>query len=1127
MTSGSTININVGTTPISSWINNQTIHYRYFNNSSYLSHTNIEISPTIFNFTEKYNDYYYLNQYNKNSTNVGTIYRLSTIAYPQSFITSMMEHNFAPCSKNSTGVFGVNSFFTTLCGIYNENTSVLFNKNESQNQINQTIERLVAEVMPNDVFTKQLYNLYYDYSSMCDNQSNIYSNNGTAVNSGENVYNISYNPQESSIVTLSSCQGNKTNPALPYFGDYVKYIMSLSYFMDVINDYTPTMLYYSILYDMKNFNVFPSQKTPELIQSNIGLMGVYPGMIPSGLDVESMLNYSSLGLPINYFKNNNITALTNNGVNISSGVYNDINLFVVIKNGINSYSYYNISTNGHPFSGSLNAGSITYYDSCSGGMGIRTAEAEEIEEMKSSAYKNLIYYDLYPNNVYQNMSSFGNNKYYSYGPSIIGAVPTDVQINNNNVTYGALYYGNITAYKNSTIVPFNENQTLFTFNIPTNAIKYPQNIHQLFAELNSSYSYDMNYYGFNTYFSQPNFTTHYGQYKKKEIVGTGNKTKIITVTCYTSSVSGKMNYNSTKIVIGNKQFNYKNSQKTFVNVSSNLSIKNVFNLNKNGYAKSLNYSYVLYNSSSPLIRSFSNITIPAGSEFQLYTSTHIPLYEFSASYASNTTIFDGGKNLILYAPTYVFPDIYQGINYYYPTISSYANNDQYMTTLAYYKVGLSKNSATSLSGLINFFNSSIVYTILHILGQNITNSPDFQIVNSEHDAEQYYLEGCPYTKIGNICISPPPQYVLNNKQTTSQSDYNLLNPILYTQNMYYSSTQSALIVCLKTDFWKIVLSGIYPAVNSWKGCNYNYHYGGVDEIYYTNMQLMFNESWKNFTPKEKMTFYNYLVNNSTYYNNTYYGSSTINQYTPSTEEMGRVGIYSTVFPPTLSTEKSNLSVNNSMRINNNTANMNISGAYDSMILDECVYDMCYSTNIYPTKVYTMLNYNYLYVGNNTYKVSVYPNKYESESLLLNKTIQNPVSASLFLTYSIHALNSTNFNVNFTAPSTFYIKEITTNKTSMYYSNNTLYIKAPEFTNYLLSLSFSKEQLPPLLNGSFNFIILKQTLTIKSNVSTGYSSTTWLVIISIIIILYILWRIKYFSPIKDSIISNIKKMKGDY
>ena len=231
--SGASPTLNVGVTPLSSWINNQTIHYRYYNSLEYLPITSIQISPVESNFTETYNNYYYLNQYANNNTNAGTMYRLGSIAYPQSFITSMIENNFSACSPNSTNDSGSNSFFSALCEIYKTNINASFAPNESSTEINSTIQSLVAELMPDDIFTKQLYGLYYNYSSVCNGQGMGTSAINGSLTNNDGIYNISYNPNKGSAVTMSICQGTKTDPAFPYFGDYVKYIASLTDFMDI------------------------------------------------------------------------------------------------------------------------------------------------------------------------------------------------------------------------------------------------------------------------------------------------------------------------------------------------------------------------------------------------------------------------------------------------------------------------------------------------------------------------------------------------------------------------------------------------------------------------------------------------------------------------------------------------------------------------------------------------------------------------------------------------------------------------------------------------------------------------------------------------------------------------------
>jgi len=63
------------------------------------------------------------------------------------------------------------------------------------------------------------------------------------------------------------------------------------------------------------------------------------------------------------------------------------------------------------------------------------------------------------------------------------------------VTYGAKYINGSIAYENSTRLNFT-NQTLLEFNISVNAIENPSALKQLFASLNSKYSYTMNFLHF-------------------------------------------------------------------------------------------------------------------------------------------------------------------------------------------------------------------------------------------------------------------------------------------------------------------------------------------------------------------------------------------------------------------------------------------------------------------------------------------------------------------------------------------------------------------------------------------------------------------------------------------------------
>jgi hypothetical protein len=871
---------------------------------------------------------------------------------------------------------------------------------------------------------------------------------------------------------------------------------------------------------MKLSNVFPIQKTPALIEDNIALLAVYPGAIPSGLDAEQMLNYSPLGLPINYFKNNNITELTNNGVFVYSGVYPNITMFVAVRNAINNYSYYNISPSGYPFSGSLSAGPIKYYDSCSGGIGYYNATQNEIRQMKSEAFHSLASYDLYPFNLYSEMKSDFNVS-SPYGPSIIAAVPNKISIRTNNITYGALYYNKTIAYESNTTIQFSPKENLLSLVIPTNAIKNKSNVHQLFAILNNNYSYVMNYYGFNTYFSEPKFTITSGSYQKTETKVVNNKTITYTITCYTESVSGSMSYNSSLTKIGSKQISENVRKRTYINVSTNMSISKVFNVDNNGYANKLNYSFVSYISSSPNFKSFADISIPTGTTFTISSENYTPLIEFTASYPINATITGyGNRSLILYAPTYVFPNIYQNMVYYYPTISTYANNNQYNTTLKAYELNI--NSGGIIGGLIGAINVVVrgaESVLLHtLINKNITNSPSYLIISGEHQSAEYYMEGCPYTRIGNVCIAPPPQYTLTPNQTQSQSNFNLLNPILYTENMYYSSAESPSWLCAKVDFWKHVLSPLFPSVNQWSTCQKTPKNSWIKAIFFTNSQLLFNETWANFTPQEKQIFLKDLLNESTYTNYTYYGPGISNQYSLSTESRQAGKVYSIVFPQSYINKVTNLT--SSIIVGKNT-NIKLTGNYKTLHLNECVFDMCYYTTLVPTQVYTTLYYKYIYNGNYTYTVSVYPNEYENASMKISNYIHVPATVNISIIYTPYPVNLSQTTLYFTAPSTFYIKEISSHDISLKFENNTLYVYAPALSYYKLNFKFGEEVLPSVMNNTYNFLILPQNFTITNSVAQAYSKSEWLAFLILLIIGILLWKTKYFQSAIDSIKAKFK------
>jgi len=1160
----SSISITHSPQTIENWLSNSFVHYTTMN---------ISIKPSYYflfsnngsTIYDVYYPYYFYNSYfNYSNSSSGTTFFLGKTAYPQPFLNNMKGTIF--CNGSYTGTSIVDRFFINLCELKNAtftaNGTLLSNYNASASELNQIepnainnsinteinnyLTSLAVLTIPKDIFSKLLYSTYANYSNACTTPPEPLN---------DSILLTPSNQYKNFSIKYVSCLGNSTNLSLPYFIDYYKYINSLSYFMLTTKYDNPQFLYYSLLYGIKNNNIFPRYEGPELIQNNIALLGVYPGIIPSGYEAEEQLNYSQLLVPINYIKNQNTTLLEKNGINVTSGVYKNITLDVAVQNQINNYAYYNLSVNEYPFHGTLSSGPIEYYDSCNGGIGLSSAVQQEEENIKSQFYKIMYFNKLYPANYYQEIA---NGSFY--GPSIIEAVPTDISFETNNVTYGAKYINGSIAYENSTHLNFT-NQTLLEFNISVNAIKNPSALKQLFASLQSKYSYIMNFYTFNTYFNQPQINITHGQYQKTIAYTQDNKTYTETITCYTSSVSTTQSYNSTKELFASKNFEYNTNQTSYINVSTNMSAMNMFKTNANGIAEKLNYSFALYKSSIPSKPSYSYVTIPPGTEFQIYSPNYTLLESFDASFLNTTAIENGNitSKVYMFGPTWVYPNIYSEATAYYPTYMTIADDNEYRSDQSSYSVSLKYlhqgfvgsignegilGMVKSLIGIIPMTvqgaEDLFAYDTGHLNKTQLFNSAPFQILQNLHMIEEYYLDGCPYTKIGNVCIIPQTAYVLSPNQTMFERDYNLLNPLLYTQNMYFFYIEQSKTLCEKVNFWKLALSNIPTAkkyVSNWASCP-SYNYSGIDYVLVDSQQLNFNTTWKNFTPETEKLFYNILENSSTY-NRTYYGNVGYS-YEPSAGTLSGVnfnGNYSVIFPESYSSPETepiteydkylhNLSTPiSSIIVENSGISFNISKDYNELLLYECKLNFCFSTAIYPTKVYTTLFYQPFYIGNNTYRISVYPNEYQTFLYQLNDSINENVEVSLMnggYTLTPSKLGQT--KINLTVGPAFYIKyNPNSTITSITASGNTIYVTAPMFSQYSISLNFTN---PETLgqNSNYTFLIPKQSLIVNLSFGKKEGIVYWLSIIVILIILYLLYKTKFFEPFKENI---KRKLRGEY
>jgi len=1158
ITGASTINLNYSSQNIENWLSNSSVHYITINISTHPSYEFIFYNNGTSIYDVYYPYYYYEALFNYSNSSIGTAFFLGKTAYPQPFLNNMEGTVF--CNGSYTGNSIVDRFFIALCELKNATFSAngtllskynltsaeiykyapnaIYANNSTNTEIRNYLSSLVVLTTPKDIFSKLLYSTYANYSNVCTTPSNT---------TKRAILLTSSNQQNNFSIKYVSCLGNFSDLSLPYFIDYYKYINSLDYFLLTTKYDNPQFLYYSLLYGIKNSQIFPNYEGPELIQNNIALLGVYPGIIPSGYEAEKQVNYSQLLLPINYIKNQNATLLEKNGINILSGLYKNITLDVAVQNKINNYAYYNISLNESPFYGTLSSGPIEYSDSCGGGIGLSSAIQQEEANIKNQFYNIMYSNRLYPDNYYQNIK---NGSYY--GPSIIEAIPSNVNFEINNITYGAKYINGSIAYENSTHLNFT-NQTLLEFNISVNSIKNPTVLKQLFASLESKYSYTMNFYEFSTNFNQPQVNITHGQYQKTITYTKDNKTYNATVTCYTSSVAITQSYNSSKQFLGSKTFEYSTNQTSYINVSTNMSAMSMFKANNNGTPEALNYSFILYKSSIPSKPSFSYITIPPGTDFQVYSPNETLLESFDASFLNTTAVENGNitSKVYMFGPTWVYPDVYSEATAYYPTYMTIADDNEYKSAYSTYVGGLTFTGNggifakfQGLTGMVNmiFQGASDLFSYARgsITKNQLFNSAPFQFLQNEHMIEEYYLDGCPYTKIGNVCIVPQTAYAVSPNQTMFERDYNLLNPLLYTQNMYFDYIEPSQELCFKVNFWKTTLSAVPIAkgyVSNWASCP-AYNYSGIDYILVDSQQLNFNTTWKNFTPETKKLFYDILENSSTY-NRTYYGESGYSAV-PNAGPFSGVnfnGNYSVIYPESYSSPETeplteydkyvhNFSTPEStITIENSGASFNISKDYNELFLDECKLDFCLSATLYPTKVYTMLFYQTSYIGNNTYKISVYPNAYQTFVYPLNNSIKENVQVSLTNGgYTLLSSKVAQTRANLTVGPIFYIKyETNSTTTSLLASGNTIYVTAPLFSHYSILLNFTNAE---TLNqtANYTFLIPKQSLTIAISFGQQETIASWLAVIVIVVILYLLYKTKFFEPLKEHI---KHKIRGEY
>ena len=1094
---------NSQSTSIYSWLNNQTIHYTQYAPISIKSVLNLFLNGSYF---YKVEDQYYLNSSIYPTTKKGTEFALAKQAYPFPFIQNMIKDNVSYCTENTIPINQQNNstidFFFSLCNINKENSSELNNISENSSISANQIKELAQDFMPTDNFTKELYHLYYQYSSICKYPSTQVSN--------------------SSIFINSYCSGTKDNISIPNPVDYNDFYQSLYDYMQSTEN-NNNIPFLELKYDINNGTIFPRVYNGQPIQSYSAIVGIYPGILPSGIQATKMAENATIILPIKTINNTEAVILGLNGMNITSGVYSNVTLFAGVQEVNNSYATYNVSTNQAPFEGETATGYETYQNSCQSSPGLGTVESNEQSQLEKEIFSGLYSDNFYPTNfVYKYATGEEAMNYTVNGASIIQASVSNETVGNTTIVYGVFDPTTLkTTFENSTSENiFSTSTKLLSLPIPKTAFTNSKMI--VFLNTTSPLSYQMSYYQFKENIGSPSYNfSHYSYQEQKfktvtkKIGNTTVKEQVpYFVTCYVQQVATSVKYNSTKTLLSTQKNNYNINNSQTLNVSTNLSISKLLNPSKTN----LNYSYTYYllNSGNNTTKEFTKITIPLMSSFELFSSNNTMLYSFDSYQFDNNLITSNftnklasiSKYIYAYDPSYVYPNSYATIPALYPTIEDSYTNTKYLIGIAQLE---SNPQNTNMSNLLLpipvqlMDGFSAVFGNLESSSTKVSYSESVAINNVKEFT--YYENGCSGGRIGNSCIINQNYYSYgeNSSSKTIYHNYDLLNPAIYSQNSFYAGEESPYWLCLKASIFGnnlgLLFSCLNPTVNN------------MSHIYITTNYLNFNTSYGNMTPQEKQEFYNYLENatQNNSQSNAFYDE------------------YSYIHAPTYASPYANYVkktttqniANETIQYNSNgTMTLSFSTAFPSIEIIGCDYQVCFNNYLSPTNATINGFYSDYPINNTAFFYSIEPPSLEEANVSINQLISitannqtkvADVSKYFIINYinknSTNTFTETNKNINGTLipvinviyPINYYSSLSVTPKVFITFYNNTIY------------------------NSQIKYVFNQKTTVLYF---INYKKQIIFYILISIIIFAILYYLGVFKEIKTGIQARIEKYKAE-
>ncbi|MGC9089969.1 MAG: hypothetical protein ACP5IV_07505 [Caldisericia bacterium] len=1036
----------------SEYADNITIHYTPFPFTTFPQQCYIEVNgqyyqnicPTTeyFNFSKnlyyfKQNLYYYNSPMFYENESKAVIYNIPQKA-ELPFVDKLSFYNADIFTNNSTYLF-----FHGLYQISQENYPIM-NLTTTNQTNNETIKQL-ANYVGADNFTIQLYSLYDSYSKIClKNTSESYG-----------IKNI--------------CHGNET---LPYYSSFLKFYKEIGYLF--MSPLTPEEIKTMLLIDANGTNLFPTELNQHLINTNIQIDYVYPSLLPSASPYSFYNNSTTIIIP-KYIK------FSKDYTNIKNDYNSSIKVFISYKSALNPYSYYSVQTDNNVFNTTIYSGFQTYSDTCSNSSPGESAVIlnEEIQNYKTEL-GNLEKYNLEPKDFISSPIPYSYSPFYS----IIKAIPSNVNLK-TYLIYGVRANGKI-LWENQTQIPINSSQNIIEVSIPQYVFN-ETNSSQIFARIQTEGSYQMSYYYFDEIQNPSTEIYNYYSYNKTKV---RYITKIVNnqtikvpeyyqVTCYVSQVNTETPFNEQTYLLGNVNYYLNNYKESYINVSTYLPMENVFKIENNTYL--LNYTYVYSNIKNKI---YTKVTLPLMTSFSLSTPNDTFLYyfdtfTFNSNLLNSTTIKNymtsESKNLYSYNPAIVYPNLQTSMIMYIPTITNGFTNLQYIEGLNDIKYNILQSSF--LGQVYNFLNSMFS----NLLNGNIKANLNYGIISQEMNSYNIYKDKCLNGALSfeNICVIPSSYYTIGtNASISNLKEYDLLDPLIYTQNNHIEGTTTP----------QNLYSALENAKGNILGSIINQIFGkesdrNITTIYINTGQLEFNTTWKGWSAKNKEIFMKYLKNltrsNFTYSYMTGYANTNINH------------LYI-----------ENITINP-----NNTITITFNRAFSSLVIQGNEYNYYFTGSLVPTTSYLSISYQAKIINNSAYLFTL-PN--------FNSSFNPEVEVK----FSINNITQT-----YNLPKVF----IVLHKTSKSYSiTKTEYKNIPEIviTSPFNIEDYFFENKPVVANmsvygttydfGNMHFNIESENLPIYFY----FNSYNYLFVLAIF---YIIFYIAYKNHIFDDLIYRIKNI----